>query len=102
MAGLERHHNFFERCIARAFANAVDGHFSLTRARLNSSQRIRGCHAEIIMAMHRNGNAIVHAGRVPDNTIDQFEIFIGRGVANRVGNVKRCRARLDRFAQNNI
>jgi hypothetical protein len=42
---------FFERGIARALADAVDGAFDLPRAAGQAGQRIRNRHAEVVMAM---------------------------------------------------
>ncbi len=50
---LHRHHDFFERGVAGALADAVDGAFDLPRAAAHAGQRIRHRHAEIVMAMHR-------------------------------------------------
>ena len=52
VARLQCHHYFFERGVARAFTDAVDGHFSLTRARANARQRVGGGESQVIVAMH--------------------------------------------------
>ena len=102
MAGLQRHHHFFERCIAVPFTDAIDGHFRLTRACANAGQSIGRCHSEIVMAMNRDRDAVMHSGRVLDDTVNQIEEFIGRGVTHGIGNIQCGRAGFDRFTQNDI
>jgi len=51
VAGFDRHHDLFERGVARALADAVDGAFNLPRTRLDARKRISHGHAEVVMAM---------------------------------------------------
>ena len=51
-ARVQRHHHFFERAIAGALADAVDGHLRLPRARAQSGERVCGREAEIVVAVH--------------------------------------------------
>ena len=47
-----RHHHLFERGVAGALADAVDGALDLAGAGAHAGERIRHRHAEIVMAMH--------------------------------------------------
>ncbi len=95
VAHLHRHHDFFERGVAGAFADAVDGAFDLPRAGAHAGERIRHRHAEIVMAMHREARqvGIRHPLAHP---LEQREIFLRHGVADGVGNIDRGGAGLDR------
>ena len=85
----KRHHHFFQRSIARPLADPVDGHLRLPRTGTNSRQRIGSCHAQVIVAVDRDRDAFMHAGRILDDAIDQCKILIRRGVAHRIGNIQR-------------
>jgi hypothetical protein len=101
-AGLERHDNFFHGGIASAFADAVDGHFGLTRPGLDSGQCVGGRQPQVIMAMHRNGNPVVHAGRVFDDSVNQrAELFRGR-IANGIRDVQGGGPGADGFTQYHV
>jgi hypothetical protein len=75
--------------LPRSFADAVDGAFDLPRARFDGSQRIGDGQAEIVMAMDADDGGI--AQRFHD-AADQFAIFVGRGVADGIGNVDGARS----------
>ena len=69
---LHRHHDFFERCIAGAFANAIDRTFNLARACFNGGQAIGDGQAKVVMAMHANrdvaaipNNLLAHSAHQP-------------------------------------
>ena len=51
LAHLQRHHDLFQRGIAGALADAVDGAFHLARARQHAGQRIGHRQAQIVMDM---------------------------------------------------
>jgi hypothetical protein len=51
-ARFQRHHDFFQRRIARALANAVDGALDLPRTAHHAGDGICHRHAEIVVAMH--------------------------------------------------
>ena len=57
-ARLERHHDFFERSVARALADAVDGALDLPRAGLHRRQRIRHRQAQIVVAVHADDRRV--------------------------------------------
>ena len=86
VAHLHRHHDFFQRGIAGALADAVDGAFDLARARLHAGERIGHRHAEIVVAMggeHR----LVGIGHALAHHLEQREIFLRHRVADGVGDV---------------
>ena len=90
-----RHHDLFERGVAGALADAVDGAFDLPRAGAHAGERIRHRHAEIVMAVH--GKARLVGIRHPfAQHLDEREIFLRHGIADGVGNVDGGGAGLDR------
>ena len=95
VADLHRHHDLFQRRIARAFAQAVDGALNLPRAAFDSRQRVGRRHAQIIMAMGGE-NHLIRARDLGDQPTDQLGGFVRGGIANRVGNVDGGRPGLDR------
>ena len=74
VAHAHRHHDLFQRGIAGALADAVDGAFDLPRARLHAGERIGDRHAEIVVAMHREHRlvGIRHASRAPFRNISKY------------------------------
>jgi hypothetical protein len=101
-AGFERHDNLFHGGIASPFADAVNGHFGLARPGLDSGQGVGGRQPQVVMAMHRDGNPLVHAGCVFDNALDQRAELFGCRIANGVGDVQGGRPGADGFAQHHI
>ncbi len=55
---LDCHYSFFERTVARAFADTVDRALNLARASSHRSQAVGDSHAEIIVAVHAQRNLI--------------------------------------------
>ena len=94
VANVDRHHDFFQRGIAGAFADAVDGAFDLPRTACQTSQRVGNGHAEIVVAMHGE-HGFVRVRHARDEFAHEGGVFVRRGVANRVGNVHRGGAGLD-------
>ena len=95
VAHAHRHHRFFQRGVAGAFADAVDGALDLPGAGAHAGERIRHRHAEIVMAMH--GKPRLVGIRHPlAHHLDQREIFLRHRVADGVGNIDRAGAGLNR------
>ena len=94
VARLQRHHDFFERAVARALADAVDGALDLARAGHHGGQAVGHRHAEIVVAVHRQAD-LVDAAHVLAQVAEQLREFIRHGVADRVRNVDRGGAGLD-------
>ena len=88
-ARLQDHDDLFERAVAGALADAVDGAFDLPRAGFDGRQRVGHRQAQIVVAVHADDGAI--AQRLHD-AADQRAVFLGRGVAHRIGNVDRAGA----------
>ena len=88
-ARLEDHHDLFERAVAGAFADAVDGALDLPRAGLDRGQRIGDREPQIVVAVHADDGAI--AQRRGD-AADQRAVFLGRGIADGIGNIDRAGA----------
>ena len=100
-ARVQRHHDFFERGVARALADAVDRDFGLARARADARQRVGRRQAQIVVAVNRD-DAVFDAGRVLHDAGDERAKLVGRGVADRVRDVERGGPGLDRFAQHQV
>jgi len=86
---LERHHDFLQRGVARAFANAVYRALNLSRAGLHRRQRIGHRHFAVLKFRH-----------VVVQVRDERAVFFGHRPADGVGNVHRRRAGLDHGAAN--
>ena len=84
VAGLEDHDDLFERAVAGALADAVDGAFDLARAGFDGGERVGDGEAEIVMAMDADDGGVAERF---DDAADDFAVFFGSGVADRVGNV---------------
>ena len=95
LARAQAHHDLFHRRVAGTLAESVDGAFDLPRPGLHRGQGIGDREAEIVMAMDRQDGEI-DVGNAVDQHLDQRSILVGNGVADRVGDVDRARAGLDR------
>ena len=89
-ARLERHHDLFERRVARAFADAVDGALDLPRAGLHRGDGIRHRESQIVVAMHADDRAVAQR---PHHAADQCAVFFRHRIADRVRQIHRPRAR---------
>ena len=94
IARLQRHDDFFERAVAGALADAVDGALDLPRAGDHGGEAVGHRHAEIVVAVHREAD-LVDAAHVLAQVAEQLGEFIRHGVADRVRNVHRGGAGLD-------
>ena len=94
-ARLDRHHHLFERGIARPLADAVDGALDLPRAGTHAGQRIGHRHAEIVVAVHRE-DRLLRARHLLHHRAEHLEIFLGRRIAHRIGQIDGGGAGLDR------
>jgi len=99
VARLHGHHDFFQRAVARALADSVDGAFDLTRAVAHRGQRICDSQAEIVVAV-----------RTPDNFVGAWNFFphvrehpakfLGDRVTGGVGQIDHGRAGADYLTAN--
>ena len=94
-ASADRHHDFFQRRIARPLAEAVDRALDLPCAARDAGQRIGDREAEIVMAMGRE-DRLVGIRHARDHLAEHRGIFLRNGIADRVGQVDRRGAGLDR------
>ena len=103
-AGLERHdvvahpqghHDFFQRRVARAFAQAVDRALDLARACFDGGQAVGGRHAQIVVAVGGK-NDLVRARHTLQQHADQCRTFTRGCIADRVGDVDGGGPGLDR------
>src|SRR5580698_5326254 len=94
VAYIDRHHDLFERGIARAFADAVDGAFDLTRAAGDTGERVGDCHAEVVVAVDRE-HGLVGVRHPLDQRANEAGVFLWHGVTDGIGNIDRGGAGLD-------
>ncbi|MHC2538097.1 hypothetical protein ACVJMY_007666 [Bradyrhizobium diazoefficiens] len=94
VAHVDRHHDLFERGVAGALADAVDGALDLARTADDPGQRIGNGHAEIVMAMDRE-HRLVRVRHALDQRLHEVGVFLRHRVADGVGDVHRGRAGLD-------
>ena len=92
---LNGHNDLFERGIARALAQAVDGALDLRGAVLNSVKGKSGGHAQIIMRMHGDGN-VLDAVNTLAQVLDARAKIPGHVISRGIGNVDDGRACLHR------
>ena len=95
LARLQRHHHFLERAVAGTLADAVDGAFDLPCAGDDGGQAVGDRHAQIIVTVHGEPD-FVDAAHVLAQVAEQLGELIGHGVADRVRDVDRAGAGLDR------
>ena len=93
-ADFQRHHNFFQRSIARTLAQTVDRALNLTRTICDASQRVRDSQTEVIMAV-RGPDHFIGVRHSFDDTTEQRAILFRVRIADRVRQVDRCRACLN-------
>src|ERR1041384_7991797 len=58
-AHVQRHHDLFERRVARAFADAVDRALDLSRPRFNGGQTVCHRETEIVMTVNANDHVTI-------------------------------------------
>ena len=95
VADPHRHHDFLERGVAGALADAVDGALDLPRAGADAGERVGDRHAEIIVAVHGEARLVgVRHGLA--KPLEHVEIFFGYRVAHGVREIDRGGAGVDR------
>ena len=85
-ADLHRHDDFFQRGIARTFADAAKGHFGLTGTVLDSAQAVGDGEPKVVVTVHAE-HGLVGIRGVFDDVFDQLAVFVGLGIADGVGDV---------------
>ena len=99
VAYFQRHHNFFQAGIARAFAQTVDGAFHLAHACLNGSQRVGNRHAQVVVAVC-GPDDLIAVGHAFDDVADTLVPHGRDGVADGIGNIDGGRARFNHRRKN--
>ena len=84
--GLERHHDFLERGIARAFADAVDRAFHLACSRLAAGQAVGDRQAKVVVAMSADDRPL-DIGHALLEGADDLAVLLRRGVTDGIRNV---------------
>ena len=84
----QSHHDLFQRCVARAFAEAVDGALDLASACFDRGQAVRHGQAKIVVTV-RTDDCLVDVTDVVLQVRDAVEVLLRSRVANGVGNVDR-------------
>src|SRR5271165_5285513 len=88
------HYDLFERGVAGAFADAIDGALDLAGSGGDGSHGVGYGHAEIVVTMGGDSDFLDSSDAAADGC-DEFAELCGHGVADRVGNVERGGAGLD-------
>ena len=95
-AGLDRHDDLFERGVAGALADAVDGALDLPRAAFDAGERVGDRQAEVVVAVDARRSPCRRSARARAASRNMRAILVRRRVADRVGQVDRRGAGLDR------
>jgi hypothetical protein len=94
LPGMHRHDDFFQRGIAGALAEAIDGAFDLACPRHHGGEAVGHGQAQVVMAMHRPDHLV--GIRDPfAQLVNPVRILLGNVVADGVRNVDGGRAFLD-------
>ena len=91
---LDGHHDFLERGVAGALAQAVDGALDLRGAVLDAGQRKRGGHAQVVVGVDANGD-VLDAADVVGKALDAGAKVVRHLVAGGVRDVHHGCARID-------
>ncbi len=95
VARLDRHHDLFQRRVARPLAKPIDGAFDLACARLHAGEAVGDGQPQIVMAVGGKDHPLCAGHALAQHGDDVYE-FIRHRVAHRVGDVDGGRAGLDR------
>ena len=97
-ARADRHDDLFERGVAGALADAVDGALDLRGAGAHRGQRVGRGQAEVVVAVHAHGHVVQRRAQ-PVELADEVAELDRQRVAHRVGHVDGRGAALDGDAQ---
>ena len=92
-ARLDRHHHLFERGVAGPLAQPVHRALDLAGAVGHTGERVRDREAEVVVAVRRDDEVAAHG---VDHVADQLPVVLGNREADRVGDVERRGAVVDR------
>ena len=94
LAHAQGHGQLFEGGVARALADAADGHLGLTGTHAEGGQGVGHGQAQVVVAVHAE-DGLVAVGRVLDDVADEVGEFLRLGIAHGVGQVDGGGAGLD-------
>mmetsp|Transcript_3102 Transcript_3102/g.5009 ORF Transcript_3102/g.5009 Transcript_3102/m.5009 type:complete len:323 (-) Transcript_3102:442-1410(-) len=86
LAHMQGHDNLLQGSIPSSLSDPIDGHLNLAGASLNGSQEVCYGHAEVIVAVHRDGN-ILNSLHIGPKVLNQIPELLWSCVANGVGDV---------------
>src|SRR6266436_4973802 len=95
LAHREGDYHFFKRCVPGAFADSVDGALDLPDSRANGCQRIGDRHAQVVVTMRAERNA-VRIAEVLTHPGEHRTVFFRHRVSHRIRQVQHCRAGIHR------
>ena len=93
-ARMQRHDDFFQRAVAGAFADAVDGALDLPGAGRDRGQAVGDGHAQVVVAVHAQ-HGLADARYIRFQVAEQLGELDRHRVTDSVRNVDRPRAGLD-------
>ena len=91
-AHVQRHHYLFQRCVAGALADAVDGALDLPCTGVDRGETVRNCETEIVMTVDANGNVLSIAHHTLADRAHQSREFIGESVTHSIRHIENRRA----------
>ena len=94
-ARVQQHHDLLERRVPGALADAVDRALDLARPRAHPGEGVRDGEPEVVVAVHRQHD-VAQRGHQLVQARQPVAVLVRHRVADRVGDVDRARALLDR------
>ena len=88
------HNTFFHRSVTSTFADTIDGHLNLRRARRNRGQRIRSSHAQVIVAVSAQSN-VLNSRNPLAHSPAQLGVLARHCITNGIGEVNSLCTSLD-------
>lgn len=85
-ADVKGHDDFFERGVACALSDTVDGDFDLAGTAHDSAEGVGGCHSQIVVAVTAESGFIA-VGDVGDDVGEEVSVFLGGGVTGGIGDI---------------
>ena len=86
LAGLQGHHDLFQRGIARPLTQAVDSALDLPGSRRNGADGVGHRHAQIVMAVDGE-DGLIGIRHLLSHIGDQLGHLAGHGIADGIGQV---------------
>ena len=86
LASLDRHDDFFQRTVARPFADTVDGALHLAGACVHRSQAVGDRHSEVVVTVCAQSD-VLDPANVGDQILEDLRKLFGHCIAHGVRNV---------------